>query len=104
MKLNKDDMKKNINSNSMGKLPYSDIILRLKQQNHKKNIIIENTFDMIDKFKLDGNAYMRSHLAENFSFNLIKQIERPSNYKINFIFKLIYLRLHLLKTSILSLN
>jgi len=65
-------------SEGSSKIPYNEIILRLKQQNHKKNIIIENTFEMIDKFRLDGNSYMRTHLADNFSFNLTKQLERPS--------------------------
>jgi len=85
-KMNFKTDKKETLSSSRG-LPANEIIQRLKLQNHKKNIIIENTFDMIDKFKLDGNAYMKNHLAENFSFNLIKQIERPSNFSVNNISK-----------------
>ena len=77
----KSENKKLDNSNSFNNNFVSESMQRLRSISNKKNIIIENVFEMIDKFKLENNSYMRTHLLENFSFNLSKQLERPRNNK-----------------------
>lgn len=61
---------------TMNNFTNMDLINRLRTINIRKNVIIEYLFELIEKFKLENNNYMKQYFIENPNTNLNYLIDK----------------------------